>query len=55
MTPILKKVYQVISPRKHNLLKRDFKKYDKAELVAEVININRPGILSPELGDPNHS
>ena len=42
-------------PRKHNLLKRDFKKYDKAELVAEVININWPGILSLELGDPNHS
>ena len=42
-------------PRKHNLLKRDFKKYDKVELVAEVININWPGILSLELGDPNHS
>ena len=42
-------------PRKHNLLKRDYKKYDKAELVAEVININWPGILSLELGDPNHS
>ena len=40
-------------PRKHNLLKRDFKKYDKAEL--EVININWPGILSLDLGDPNHS
>ena len=38
-------------PRKHNLLKRDFEKYDKAELVAEVININWPGILSLELGD----
>ena len=42
-------------PRKHNLFKRDLKKYGKAELVADFINTNWPDILSVELADPTHS
>ena len=42
-------------PRKYNLFKRDLKKYDKAELVADLINTNWPEILCVELVDPTHS
>ena len=42
-------------PRKHNLFKRDLKKYNKAELVADLINTNWPEIVSVELADPTHS
>ena len=42
-------------PRKHNILKRDLKNYDKASLVADVTSINWHEILDIEKGDVNHS
>ena len=42
-------------PRNHNLFKRDLKKYEKAELLADLINTNWPEILSVELANPTHS
>ena len=35
-------------PRKHNLLKRNMKTLDKAELVADVLNIDWKEVLSIE-------
>ena len=42
-------------PRKHNILKRDLKNYDKASLVADITNLNWHDILEIEKGDINHS
>ena len=39
--------------KKHNIQKRDLKNFDKESLVADVININWPDVLSVELGDTN--
>ena len=41
-------------PRKHNILKRDLRNYDKVSLVADILNINWNETLSVELGDVNH-
>ena len=42
-------------PRKHNILRRDLKDYDKISLVADVININWHETLNIGKGDVNHS
>ena len=42
-------------PKKHNIQKRDLKKYDKTDLIADVININWHELLSVELADTNSS
>ena len=42
-------------PKKHNIQKRDLKNFDKENLVADILNINWPEVLSIDLGDVNHS
>ena len=42
-------------PKRHNIHRRDLKNYCKENLVADVINIDWPAVLSVELGDVNHS
>ena len=42
-------------PQKHKIFKRDLKNYDKASLIADVININWHDILEMEKGDVNLS
>ena len=42
-------------PKKHNFQRRNLKNYDKAQLVADVIDINWPEVLSIERGDAQHS
>ena len=42
-------------PKKHNICKRKMKQLNKADLVADVININWQETLSCEFGDPQYS
>ena len=42
-------------PKRHNFQKRDLKNFDKESLVADVLHINWPEVLSIDLGDVNHS
>ena len=42
-------------PKKHNIQKRNLKSYNKEELVADVLSINWPEVLSLEKMDVNQS
>ena len=42
-------------PKRHNLMKRDLKNFNKEALLADVMNVNWPEVLSLDKGDPNVS
>ena len=42
-------------PKHHNLMKRDLKNLDKEALLADVMDVNWPEVLSLDKCDPNHS
>ena len=42
-------------PKKHNIFKRDTKRFDKENFIAELINTDWNIVLSIAKGDPNYS
>ena len=42
-------------PIKHNIYKRDTKNYDKANVIADLLEIEWPKVLDIEKNDPNSS